>query len=149
MKHVIYTMQFKGGMAPAGDGVLKTTTIATSCSIQSLTGPEGLAGTFHALEGGFAWLESEVRLTGKHSFTESGAISFGEDDHMVRFSSMGEGHMGPSADEKYSAGVVIRKVEGGQGQFEGASGYITSNFIVTEDGEMTDYHFGVIFLPRE
>ena len=149
MQHVIYTMQFKGGMAPAGDGVLKATTIATSCSIQSLTGPEGLVGTFHAIEGGFAWLESELRLTGKHSFTESGVISFGEDDHMVRFSTTSEGHMGPSADEKYSAGTVIRKVEGGAGQFDGASGYITSNFIVTGDGEVTDYQFGVIFLKEE
>jgi hypothetical protein len=54
--------------------------------------------------------------------------------------------MGPSADARYSAGAVTWKVEGGEGQFEGASGYITSNFMVTEDGEVTDYQFGVIFL---
>jgi len=90
--------------------------------------------------------ESEVRFTGQNVFTETGAISFGEDNHSLRFSSVGQGHMGPSADPTFSAGTVTWKVEGGEGQFDGASGYITSNFIVREDGEVTDYQFGVIFL---
>jgi len=149
MKHVIYSMQFKGGAVPGGEGVLKSATSATSCSIQSVVGADGVVGTFHPVEGSLAWLESEVRLTGKHSFTESGTISFGEDNHALRFSTVGEGHMGPTADEKYSAGAVTWKVDGGEGQFEGASGYITSNFIITEDGEVTDYQFGVIFLRQE
>jgi hypothetical protein len=109
-------------------------------------GAEGVDGTFHPAEGGLAWFESEVRLSGKHAFTETGTISFGDDNHELRFSTVGEGHMGPSADDRYSAGTVTWKVEGGDGQFDGASGYITSNFLVTEDGEVTDYQFGVIFL---
>jgi hypothetical protein len=148
MKHVIYSMQFKGTVVPGGEGIMKSTTSATSCSIQSLIGPDGVEGTFHPVEGGLAWFESEVRLAGQHAFTETGTISFGEDEHELRFSTVGEGHMGPSADEKYSAGAVTWKVDGGEGQFEGASGYITSNFIITEDGEVTDYQFGVIFLKQ-
>jgi hypothetical protein len=148
MRHVIYSMQFKGTVVPGGEGIMKSTTSATSCSIQSLIGPDGVESSFHPVEGGLAWFESEVRLAGKHSFTETGAISFGEDNHELRFSTVGEGHMGPTADETYSAGVVTWKVDGGEGQFEGASGYITSNFIITEDGEITDYQFGVIFLKE-
>jgi len=41
---------------------------------------------------------------------------------------------------------VIWKVERGEGQFEGASGLITSNFFVSTTGEVTDNHFGVIFV---
>ena len=148
MKHVIYSMQFKGTVVPGGEGIMKSTTSATSCSIQSMIGPDGVEGRFHPAEGGLAWFESEVRLSGQNAFTETGTISFGEDEHVLRFSTQGQGHMGPSADEKYSAGVVTWKVEGGEGQFSGASGYITSNFIVTEDGEITDYQFGVVFLKQ-
>jgi hypothetical protein len=38
------------------------------------------------------------------------------------------------------------RIDSGQGQFEGASGLITSNFTVGDDGEVTDNHFGVIFV---
>jgi hypothetical protein len=37
-------------------------------------------------------------------------------------------------------------VDSGEGQFQGATGYITSNFLVSDQGEVTDYHFGLIFL---
>ena len=35
------------------------------------------------------------------------------------------------------------------GRFAGASGRITSNFTVTEDGDVADDHLGVIFLTTE
>ena len=78
-------------------------------------------------------------------FLERGSISFG-DDHTLEFSTMGEGHLGASADPKTMSGAVTWKVDGGEGQFQGASGFITSNFLVTDQGEVTDYQFGVIFL---
>ena len=146
MKHVIYSMQFKGTAVPGGENVMKATTSATSCSIESVIGVDGVESKFHPAEGGLAYFESEVHLTGKNTYTENGTISFGEDEHMLRFTTVGQGRLGPSADPKYSAGAVTWQVDGGEGQFEGASGYITSNFLVTEDGEITDYHFGVIFL---
>ncbi|MBV8818796.1 MAG: hypothetical protein JO022_10605 [Acidobacteriaceae bacterium] len=43
-------------------------------------------------------------------------------------------------------GAVIWKVDGGEGQFEKASGYITSNFSVNAEGDVVDYHMGSIFL---
>lgn len=146
MKHVIYSMQFKGTAAPAGDKKMKATTSATSCSMESVVGTDGIESKFHPAEGGLAYFESEVHLTDTNAFTETGTISFGEDEHMLRFSTVGHGILGPSADPKYSAGAVTWKVDGGEGQFEGASGFITSNFLVMEDGEVTDYHFGVIFV---
>jgi hypothetical protein len=38
------------------------------------------------------------------------------------------------------------RIDGGDGQFAGASGYITSNFLIGEALTVTDHHFGVIFL---
>ncbi len=38
------------------------------------------------------------------------------------------------------------KVDEGEGQFAGASGLITSNFFVSETEDVTDHHFGVIFV---
>ncbi len=146
MKHVIYSMQFKGTAASGGENIMKVTTSATSCSMDSVVGTDGVESAFHPAEGGLAYFESEVRLTDTNTFTETGTISFGEDEHLLRFSTVGHGVLGPSADPKYSAGSVTWKVDGGEGQFEGASGLITSNFLVLEDGEITDYHFGVIFV---
>jgi hypothetical protein len=37
-------------------------------------------------------------------------------------------------------------VDGGEGQFAGANGIITSNFTLSATGEVTDNHFGVIFV---
>jgi hypothetical protein len=44
------------------------------------------------------------------------------------------------------SGAVSWKVDGGEGQFAGASGYITSNFTMDEAGHVTDNQFGVIYI---
>ena len=74
-----------------------------------------------------------------------GTIPFGE-GHSFEFSSIGEGLIGSSPAAGVSHGAVNWKIEQGRGQFAGASGIITSNFILSEQGEATDCHFGVIWL---
>jgi hypothetical protein len=54
--------------------------------------------------------------------------------------------MGPSPDPALKQGTVTWKLEGGEGQLNGADGVITSNFTITQDGEVTDYQMGVIYL---
>ena len=147
MGELIYAMQFKGKATPTNESgtTLKANTTASSCRVNSAVGPEGLYGYLGATDGGEAQFESEVNLTDKGTFQESGTISFGQ-KHRLRFSTIGEGHLGSSPDPKLQHGAVIWKVDGGEGQFEGASGIITSNFFVSDVGEVTDNHFGVIFL---
>jgi len=96
--------------------------------------------------GGKATFESEVTLAGESSFVESGSIAFGEGNHRLRFSTVGQGHLGSSADPKLKSGVVMWRIEKGEGQFANATGYITSNFTLSDAGEVTDHHFGVIFV---
>jgi hypothetical protein len=73
-------------------------------------------------------------------------ICFSDSNHRLRFSTIGEGFLGKSPDPKVQHGSVMWRVDGGEGQFAGASGIITSNFTLSATGEVTDNHFGVIFV---
>lgn len=147
MTQIIFNLQFRGTAAPGAEsGVMKATTSATSCKMETIIGPDGVKGTFSPAEGGLAYFESEVRISAPDTFTESGTISFGDGDHSLRFTTIGQGHLGPSADPKHMHGAVIWKVEGGEGQFEGATGLITSNFILSDTGDVVDHQFGLIFV---
>jgi hypothetical protein len=149
MKQVVYAMQFKGSAAPKAGvaGTIKATTAATSCTLSSVVGPDGLTGMLLPAPGGRASFESEVTLTGDTSFTEDGTIRFGDSNHSLRFSTVGQGFLGKSPDPALQHGSVMWRVEGGEGQFAGASGLITSNFTLSVTGEVIDHHFGLIFVP--
>jgi hypothetical protein len=148
MKQIVYSMQFKGQAAPvAGSStVLKAITNAPSCLVTTMVGPEGVSGSWQATAGDKASFESEVTITGETSFLESGSIRFGEGNHRVRFSTVGQGYLGASPDPKLKNGSVIWRVDSGEGQFAAARGFITSNFTISDSGEVTDNHFGVIFV---
>ena len=148
MRQIMFNLQFRGTAVPSGSekGILKATTSAASCTMRSVVTADGVEGSIAPAEGGLAFFESEVRILSPESFTESGTIGFGDGDHGLRFSTVGQGHLGPSADPKYMAGAVTWKVEGGEGQFEGATGLITSNFVLSEHGDVVDHQFGVIFV---
>ena len=40
-------------------------------------------------------------------------------------------------------------MDGGAGAFDGASGRIVSNFLLSETGDLTDHQLGVLFLPGD
>jgi len=142
-------MQFIGNAAAmAGSpSVLKATTTASSCSITSTVGPEGVRGELRTTKGDKAIFESEVTLTGETSFRESGTIRFGDTPHRLHFSTVGGGSIGASADPRLKHGSVSWQLDSGEGQFAGASGLITSDFTISDTGEVIDNHFGLIFLP--
>lgn len=151
MRQLIYALQFKGQAAPsdASGKVLKATTAAPGATLISVIGPEGVRGELRPSAGDRAAFESTVTFGDDGTFRESGSIAFGENGHRLRFSTVGAGHLGPSADPDLSHGAVIWQVDGGEGQFAGATGLITSNFFVSATGEVTDNHFGVIFVEEE
>jgi len=147
MKQVIYAMQFKGKAAPgASQNVMKAVTSASSNTLTTVVGADGIHGKFEPAPGGKAQFESEVTLTGATSFLEKGTIRFGERNNLLHFSTVEHGYLSDSADPKLKSGAVMWRVVGGEGQFAGASGYITSNFTLSDAGEVTDNHFGVIFV---
>jgi hypothetical protein len=111
-----------------------------------VVGDAGVTGSLQPTNGGQASFESQVTFTGEASFQEVGSITFGDKGHRLYFSTVGQGYIGSSADPQLKHGSVIWKVERGEGQFAGATGLITSNFFVSDSGEVTDNHFGVLFL---
>jgi hypothetical protein len=150
MHQLMYIMQFKGYAAPVGASphVLTAITIASSCTITTAVGAEGVDGTLQPMGGGKAAFASEVTFRGETAFQESGSITFRAGGHRLAFSTVGEGYLGPSAAPRLKQGAVTWQVDGGEGQFAGASGLITSNFFVSATGEVTDHHFGVLFVPE-
>lgn len=147
MRQVIYAMRFTGHAEPVGDvgHVLKATTSAPSSTVTSCVGPAGVTGTLASAPGDDATFTSEVTFTGETSFLEIGTIGFGE-RNLLQFSTVGSGYLGPSADPTRRQGSVMWRVERGEGQFAGATGLITSNFLVDEGLGVVDHHFGVLLL---
>lgn len=140
MKQLTYAMQFKGSAAPkdaANPGVLGVK--ANGKSVGS-----ALAGSL--VDAAKADFDSTVRMMEEGTFDEDGTISFGN-GNSLRFSTLNKGHVAPSPEPGVTAGAIIWKIDGGEGQFAGASGLITSNFFFNEAGEVTDNQFGVIFAP--
>lgn len=147
MRQLSYAMRFTGQATPASDDgrVLKASTTSPGTTISSIVGDGGLSGSIEPAQGENARFTSQVDFTGETVFTETGTITFG-DGNRLDFSTVGEGYLGPSADGSLQHGAVMWRVDGGEGQFAGASGLITSNFFVDANGAVTDHHFGVIFV---
>jgi len=99
------------------------------------TGPKGEALTF----------ESEVVL-GDDGFDEVGTINY-VGRGTLKFENVGKGHMGSSAVEGLNHGAAIWKITGGDGEFSGATGLITSNFTFSAEGDVVDNQYVRIFTP--
>lgn len=147
MARLIYVLQFKGQAGPVegAEGVLRAGTSASPCRITTQIGADGVSGQIEAIEGTSASFESEVTFISETTFLESGTIRFG-DGASLTFSTVGSGYIAPSAEEGIAHGAVSWRIDSGEGQLAGATGLITSNFLVGSAGEVTDNHFGLIFL---
>lgn len=146
MKQVSYVMQFRGAAKPkpGSDGVLLTESMSSTAAIFTSIGGHGVDAEIRT-GSGIASFSSEARLTAEGGVIEDGTIRFG-DAGSLNFSTRGVGAMGPSRDPRLRHGAICWDVNGGTGVFEGATGIITSNFLVSEGGEVVDNHWGVIFL---
>jgi hypothetical protein len=147
MREIMYALQFKGRGTPVEGrpDIIKAITTASSCTITSTVGAQGVSGSLRPSAEGQAAFESTVTLTGESTFQESGTIAFGP-GHRLRFTTIGHGHLGPSPQPGTMHGSVMWRVDGGEGQFAGAQGLITSNFTFTESGDVVDTHCGVLWL---
>jgi hypothetical protein len=151
MREVIYTMHFRGQASRSGGDttVLKATSSGTSCNMETVVRADGVSTTVHAVAGDLAFLECELRLTPPDRFDGTGTLSFGEaSEHALRFTTVGGGHMERSAERGRMAGSASWRVEGGEGQFESATGFIASTFTIGDDGDLSEYHCGMIFMPE-
>jgi hypothetical protein len=149
MRQLVYALRFSGEAKRIGiDGnVLKTAAGAPGCTVSSRIAVEGLSGTLRPAFGGEATFESELVFTGATTFQQTRTIEFGRGGHRFRFSIVGSGHLGAGPESDRRHGAAIWRIEGGEGEVAGASGLIASIIVVSDTGEFTDHHLGVVFVP--
>ncbi len=151
MKKIFYTMHFRGQTSPVTSDtkVLRTTASATSSVLHTHIREAGIESELEASDGQLAFLETEFQLTGAGSFQGSGTITLGEEsEHVLRLRTIQEGHVNTAIEAGTMTATSSWKVEGGEGQFAAAQGFITSIFTLTSSGEFTDYQLGLLFLPK-
>jgi hypothetical protein len=151
MQKLLYTMQVRGRTSRPSDPSkpLRTTGSAASCILSTTISVSGVQTDLTHSDGELAFFESELRLTASDEFQEAGEITFGDGTgHILKFSTAGNGHVSPGFEPGMIAGAASWQIEGGEGQFAGARGFITSNFTITASGDRCDLHCGVVFLPE-
>jgi hypothetical protein len=125
-----YSLEFRGHATPLEPGVLVTRANAPA----ALFRPDGEA-----------LLEARVTLLDGDAFELAGTIGFGSGD-ALRFRSLCRGQIGPSPEPGLRLGTAVCEIDGGSGRLASASGRITSSFLVSETGELTDHQLGLIFV---
>jgi hypothetical protein len=93
-----------------------------------------------------AELDAEVERYGDGTFVERGTIRYGAGGG-VTFETVGRGWVEQAPSSDGVAGGVVWTVTGGDGEFAGARGLITSNFTVSAAGEVVDNHVARLYLP--
>jgi hypothetical protein len=145
MKPITYSLQFRGRASSTGPDRMRFRLTAPSSALVTSLCPDGVHGAFEDVAGGDATLEAELSLREHLAFDDAGTIEFGH-GNSVRFRSLGLGRLVECPDRNLRHGTVVCQVEGGNGQFARAEGLITSNFLVSDTGEVTDNHLGLIFV---
>jgi hypothetical protein len=84
----------------------------------------------------------------EETFRETGTMDLGHGD-AIRFRSLESGSLEPSTDCLPRHGTSVLEIAGGLGRFADASGRITSNFVLSPDGEVTDEQVVVMFIDKE
>ena len=147
LRPIVYSLQFRGRIESLSSRVLEQRASAPSQVLITTVDANGLAGHVQPGEGEEALLVSRLVLADDGSFDQSGTIEFAP-GHVLAFRSVGAARFGRSPDPHLRHGAAVWKVESGEGQFRGAHGRITSNFFVSDTNELTDNHFGLIFVAR-
>jgi hypothetical protein len=127
--------------AAFGSGLTVTTRITDGAMMATLT----------PVPGDDAVMETMVVLSPSgDKFRESGTITFrGARPSQLSFDTVGQGtDLGPVPGGKLRHGVVNWRITGGTGQFEGASGTISSSFLFDPNGDaLVDNHLALVWLP--
>ena len=94
---------------------------------------------------GSASCRRQLELWADGSLVQTGELDFGAGDS-VTFRARGVIATSPDPSRKH--GTAVLEVTGGRGRLAGARGYVTSNFLLAESGELTDHQLGLLFLER-
>jgi hypothetical protein len=148
MKPVTYALQFRGVASHVAPGVLNLRASAPGGALTTTVDEDGVRSAYAAApaeDGDDALLVARMVVT-HDSFEATGSINFGT-RHALRFRTRG-GRLAPTPDRHLRQGTATSDVDGGIGQFANASGRITSNFFLSDTGELTDHQLGLVFIGQ-
>lgn len=142
MKPITFSLQFRGQIAQSKGGPRKQARAPGGALVTSLTAEGPDAHFVWASGDEEALLESRLAFQDDHRFEEVGTVVFALGNSLrIR----GRGRLAPSADPDLRQGTVVWRIEGGDGHFEGSSGLVTSNFLLSETGDLTENQLAVVF----
>jgi hypothetical protein len=142
MQRVEVAVRFQGKSTRRPEEPLQSDPRATSVFVEARTS-DG-----RAFEMGRASYSNHVTHTGESTFSEVGTISFGSAGGEIDIVTAGDGFLGQSADADLRQGAVVYRIVEGRGRFVGASGLISSNFLLCRaTGEFEERQIAVVFLP--
>jgi hypothetical protein len=143
-----YSLEFRGHVSDDGDALVVHAS-APPCTHQTQLADGGIEARFlFADSGDEAFLESRLLVDEDETFSAVAAIDFGH-GHRLWGRTLDNGRLAGSADEHLRHGTATIHVVGGTGQFAGATGRITSNFVLSDTGDLTDNQLGVVFLQPD
>ena len=142
MKPTTFSLQFRGQVAEVRGGLRKEARAPGGALVTSLRS-DGPHGRFVWAAGNEeAFFESTLTFGQDGRFEEVGTIAFAVGN---RLRIRGRGRMSPSADPDLRQGTVVWRIDGGDGHFQGSSGLITSNFLLSATGDLTENLLAVVF----
>jgi hypothetical protein len=141
MRRVAISAQLRGTAAqPAGEPP-QTDPRATSVAVSVETSDGS------PFDAGQISYDNHAAFTGPATFTETGTVRLGAAGDEIDIAAVSDGTLGPSADPNLLHGAVCYSVRGGRGRFAGATGLITSNFLLhPAAGEFEERWVAVLFL---
>ena len=141
MTPTTYALQFRGFVTELAGGLRKHARSPGCALVTSLA--DGLDGRFvWARDETEAVFESTLTYVDETRFEESGAIHLAHGDTLRLH---GLGRLDTSPDPDLRQGTVVWDVVGGDGRLAGALGRVTSNFFLSDTGDLTEHQLGVIF----
>lgn len=140
---VTYALQFRGQVETTG-GRTSAATRACSAMLVSVVDREGPHGRFEDVGAGEAVFH--VALDGSGGPVE-GRVDFGGGTTLCLRAA--ERHAAePSRRPHLSHGAALLEVVAGTGRLAGARGWVTSNYLISDTGDLTDTHLGLLFVER-
>ncbi len=148
MDPITYVLQFEGeGTPDETEGGIRVSCRAHGCTISTGVGSGGeIRSRFQKAGSEIADFHSLVVPCGDGLFDETGSISFHDGESVLTFETVGKGHMSEAPGKGVQRGAVIWRIVSGSGALSGATGYITSNFTLTEGRHVLDHQMGLIYL---
>ncbi len=145
MTHAIpitYALQFRGQVETTGArGTVAAR--ASSAMLVSVVDRDGPHGRFEDVGAG----EAVFRVALDGLGPVEGQVDFGGGTTLGLRAAERHGAE-PSCRPHLSHGAALLEVVSGTGRLTGARGWVTSNYLLSDTGDLTDTHLGLLFVER-